>query len=60
MGTAHSNHEREERERVLMAGRPNYYRCDNKIITAKYTVWNFLPIVSGHERTRGINSNQCY
>lgn len=34
------------KERVLTAGCPELDRCDNKVISAKYTVWNFLPKVS--------------
>ena len=32
--------------RLLMAGQPDYTRCDNTLITSKYTILNFLPIVS--------------
>lgn len=46
MGCAQSSHERDETERILVAGRPNYQRCDNTVITAKFTVFTFLPLVS--------------
>lgn len=35
-----------QRDRVLVVGRPNYERCDNTIITARYTLLTFLPVVS--------------
>ena len=50
MGIAQSNHEHDETERVLIAARPNYHRCDNTVITAKFTVFTFLPLVSGDGR----------
>jgi len=34
----------DEAERLLMAGQPNCDRCDNKIVTAKYTALSFLPM----------------
>ena len=43
MGASHSKVE--DSDRVLVAGRPNYNRCDNVIVTSKYTVWSFLPVV---------------
>ena len=45
MGITHS-HDHEETERILVAGRPDYSRCDNTVITAKFTAWTFLPLVS--------------
>jgi hypothetical protein len=33
-------------DRVLVAGRPDFERCDNKVLTAKYSLLTFLPIVS--------------
>ena len=33
-------------DRVLIAGLPDYTRCDNTLITSKYTILNFLPLVS--------------
>ncbi len=33
-------------DRVLVAGRPDLERCDNKISTAKYSLLTFLPVVS--------------
>jgi hypothetical protein len=32
-------------DRILLAGRPELDRCDNRICTSKYTMYNFLPIV---------------
>ena len=49
MGIAYSINDGEETERVLTAGRPNFDRCDNKIITAKYTALSFLPMVRGNK-----------
>ena len=49
MGIAYSINDGEETERVLTAGRPNFDRCDNKIITAKYTALSFLPMVRGKD-----------
>ena len=31
-------------DRVLVAGRPDLERCDNQVISARYTVYNFLPV----------------
>ena len=33
-------------DRVVTAGLPDYTRCDNTLITSKYTILNFLPLVS--------------
>ena len=33
-------------ERSLLAGVPDHTRCDNTLITSKYTILNFLPKVS--------------
>merc|ERR1712238_449390 len=30
-------------DRILMAGMPSYTRCDNTLITSKYTLVNFFP-----------------
>eukprot|EP00536_Pseudo-nitzschia_multiseries_P010237 jgi/Psemu1/242785/estExt_Genewise1.C_3060002 len=38
-----------------MAGRPNYDRCDNKIVTAKYTLWSFLPVAIREQFRRFAN-----
>lgn len=46
MGTALSKNDQPESHRVVVAGRPNYNRCDNMIVTSKYTAWSFLPVVS--------------
>jgi hypothetical protein len=35
-----------EPDRVLVVGQPNLDECDNKVISARYTVWSFLPKVS--------------
>jgi hypothetical protein len=39
-----------EADRLLVLGRPDYDRCDNKVVSARYTIYNFLPVVSGHCR----------
>lgn len=33
-----------EADRVLVAGRPDYERCDNVVVSARYTLYNFLPV----------------
>jgi hypothetical protein len=33
-------------DRVLLAGKPDYERCDNKVLSARYTPLNFFPVVS--------------
>ena len=33
-------------DRLLIPGQPDFTRCDNTLITSKYTFLNFLPIVS--------------
>jgi hypothetical protein len=35
-----------EPDRVLVAGRPDFDRCDNKVISARYTMASFFPKVS--------------
>ena len=35
-----------EPERILIPGKANLHRCDNKVVSAKYTAWNFFPLVS--------------
>jgi hypothetical protein len=35
-----------EADRLLVLGRPDYDRCDNKVVSARYTFYNFLPVVS--------------
>jgi hypothetical protein len=32
-------------DRVLIPGRPHLERCDNKVVSAKYTAVTFLPVV---------------
>jgi hypothetical protein len=32
-------------QRILNVGIPNNNRCNNILITSKYTVWTFLPLV---------------
>jgi hypothetical protein len=46
MGLALSKDRHDEGDRVLVVGRPNLNRCDNMIVTSKYTAWSFLPVVS--------------
>jgi hypothetical protein len=45
MGIGRSKEAVDEGDRVLLAGKPNYDRCDNMITTSRYTTWNFLPVV---------------
>mmetsp|Transcript_15351 Transcript_15351/g.38040 ORF Transcript_15351/g.38040 Transcript_15351/m.38040 type:complete len:1784 (+) Transcript_15351:307-5658(+) len=53
MGTSHSKVE--DSDRVLVAGRPNYNRCDNVIVTSKYTAWTFLPVAVTQQFRRFAN-----
>ena len=32
-------------DRVLIPGRPDLERCDNKVVSARYTAVTFLPVV---------------
>lgn len=34
----------EEKDRILVAGRPAEFRPDNKVLTARYTVLTFIPV----------------
>lgn len=43
-------------DRVLVAGLPDYTRCDNTLITSKYTPWNFLPLVRSFILIRFVRS----
>lgn len=36
-----------EPDRVLLPGKPDFERCDNKVVSARYTIYNFLPVVRG-------------
>ena len=36
---------KKEPDRVLIAGKPDYERCDNKVVSARYTPLTFLPVV---------------
>lgn len=38
--------EKDEGPRILLAGRPDLERCDNKISTSKYSLLSFIPVVS--------------
>lgn len=55
MGISHSSHDNDETERFLEAGRPSDKRCDNKIITAKYTALSFLPMAIREQFRRFAN-----
>lgn len=44
----------DEGDRVLLAGKPDYDRCDNMITTSRYTPWNFLFLVR-RPSTKGNN-----
>mmetsp|Transcript_24073 Transcript_24073/g.66728 ORF Transcript_24073/g.66728 Transcript_24073/m.66728 type:complete len:1719 (+) Transcript_24073:215-5371(+) len=52
---SHVTPDDDETERFLVAGRPNYDRCDNKIVTARYTVLSFLPVAIGEQFRRFAN-----
>jgi hypothetical protein len=34
-----------EPDRVLIPGKPDLERCDNKVVSARYNVVTFLPVV---------------
>lgn len=35
-----------EPDRVLILGKPDYERCDNQVVTSRYTLLTFIPVVS--------------
>ena len=45
----------DEGDRVLIAGRPDYTRCDNMITTSKYTWLTFFPIAISEQFRRFAN-----
>ena len=45
MGIGGSKSADDGKDRTLVAGRPDFARCDNMVTTSKYTVWSFLPLV---------------
>ena len=45
MGVGRSKELVDEGDRVLLAGKPDYDRCDNMITTSRYTSWNFIFVV---------------
>lgn len=34
-----------EPDRILVPGRPDYERCDNKVVSARYTLYSFVFVV---------------
>ena len=36
----------ESHDRILIPGKPEMERCDNQVVSAKYTAWDFFPKVS--------------
>eukprot|EP00538_Stauroneis_constricta_P006052 CAMPEP_0119547482 /NCGR_PEP_ID=MMETSP1352-20130426/1593_1 /TAXON_ID=265584 /ORGANISM="Stauroneis constricta, Strain CCMP1120" /LENGTH=1822 /DNA_ID=CAMNT_0007592425 /DNA_START=311 /DNA_END=5779 /DNA_ORIENTATION=+ len=44
MGLGPSKDFEDDRDRVLLAGKPDYDRCNNRITTSKYTLLSFIPI----------------
>jgi len=42
-------------DRLLIAGQPDYTRCDNTLITSRYTYLNFLPITIRNQFRRLAN-----
>lgn len=55
MGLSSSKQTHDEGDRVLVAGRPDFNRCDNMITTSKYTIYTFLPIAVGEQFRRFAN-----
>ena len=37
--------DKKEPDRILIAGKPDYERCDNKVVSARYSLLTFLPVV---------------
>ncbi|GAX21711.1 phospholipid-transporting ATPase [Fistulifera solaris] len=44
-----------EADRLLVLGRPDYDRCDNKVVSARYTFYNFLPVATMEQFRRFAN-----
>jgi hypothetical protein len=42
---AKKSRDKEEPDRVLIVGKPDLHRCDNKIVSARYSPLTFLPVV---------------
>jgi len=40
-----------EPDRILLPGKPDLERCDNKVVSARYTIYNFIPVVSDQSKT---------
>jgi hypothetical protein len=40
------NKKKVEPDRVLILGKPDWNRCDNEVVSARYTLWTFFPKVS--------------
>jgi magnesium-transporting ATPase (P-type) len=55
MGTKKKDVPPEETQRIIVVGRPDYERCDNKISTSKYNVFTFLPIAVKEQFRRVAN-----
>lgn len=36
---------KKEPDRILIAGKPDTERCNNKVVSARYTPLNFFPVV---------------
>ena len=37
--------DKKEPDRILIAGKPDYEQCDNKVVSARYSLLTFLPVV---------------
>ena len=37
--------DKKEPDRLLIVGKPDYERCDNKVVSARYSPLTFLPVV---------------
>jgi hypothetical protein len=46
-------------QRILKVGVPNTNRCNNILITSKYTLWTFLPLVRTYVTIHGACSSTC-
>jgi len=51
----HKRKQEDESPRILLAGRPDHERCDNKISTSKYSFISFLPVATLEQFRRVAN-----
>uniref|UniRef100_A0A7S3KZS3 P-type sodium-transporting ATPase4 n=1 Tax=Amphora coffeiformis TaxID=265554 RepID=A0A7S3KZS3_9STRA len=44
-----------EPDRILLPGKPDLDRCDNKVVSARYTIYNFIPVAVSEQFRRFAN-----